>query len=244
MDTLKRLTERVWHTDADERTDRPVLGYISGDKASLMVDAGNSREHAAMLIDEVLANGLAHPKYVAITHWHWDHCYGMCGIDAVLVASRETNLKLKEMMSWEWTDTAMAKRIETGEDILFCDEIIRKEYQDRSRIEVRSADIVFDDKLEIDLGGVTCILLKLPNSHSDDSIIVYVPEEKVVFLGDITSEDLHHGTDRHYIEKLGMLIEALEWLDFEVALHGHDEPRSKEYVLGYLREDMELLGEK
>lgn len=244
MDALKRITGRIWYTEADEKNDRPVLGYVAGDSASLMVDAGNSREHAAMLTDEVLARGLKYPKFVAITHWHWDHCYGMCGIDSVSIASRQTNLKLKEMLAWEWTDAAMAKRIETGEDILFCNETIRMEYPDRSRIEVKTADIIFDESVEVDLGGVTCIMMKLPNSHSDDSIIVYVPEEKVVFLGDITSEDLHHGTGRHYIDNLGMLIEALEWLDFEIALHGHDEPRSKEYVLGYLREDLELLGEK
>lgn len=241
---MRRLTDRVWHTDADERTDRPILGYIAGDSYSMMIDAGNSREHASMLIDEVLENGFAYPKYVAITHWHWDHCYGMCGLDAVSFASRETNLKLMEMAAWEWTDTAMAKRIETGEDILFCDEMIRKEYKDRSKIEVRTADVVFDERLEIDLGGVSCMLMKLPNSHSEDSVIAYIPEEKVVFLGDITSEDLHHGTCRHYVEKLGLLIEALEWLDFEIALHGHDEPRSKEYVLGYLREDLQLLGQR
>jgi len=240
---LKRLTERIWYQEADEKTDRPVLGYISGEKSSLMVDAGNSREHAALMLDGLVRCGLPYPRYVAITHWHWDHCYGMCGIDAVSVANLETNLKLIEMTTWEWTDRSMARRIETGEDILFCDENIRREYPDRSRIDVRTADIIFDGILEFDLGGVTCILMKLPNSHSEDSIIVYVPEEKVVFLGDITSEDFHNSTGSHHREKLGMLIEALEWLDFEIGVHGHDEPRSKEYVLGYLREDLELLGE-
>ncbi|ETA81113.1 MBL fold metallo-hydrolase [Youngiibacter fragilis] len=243
MDKVKRLTERIWYTDADERTDRPVLGYVSGDMASLMVDAGNSRQHAAILTDGVVAKGLAYPRYVAITHWHWDHCYGLSGIGAVSVASLETNLKLIEMSEWEWTDRAMSRRIETGEDILFCDENIRKEYPDRSLIDVKTADIVFDGLLQIDLGGVTCILMKLPNSHSEDSVVAYVPEEKVVFLGDITSEDFHNGTGSHHREKLGMLIEALEWMDFELALHGHDEPRSKEYVLDYLREELELLGE-
>lgn len=243
MDDLKRLTERIWYTDADEKTDRPVLGYVSGDRASLMVDAGNSKEHASILTDGVLAKGMAYPKYVVITHWHWDHCYGMCGINAVSVASLETNLKLIEMSEWEWTDRAMSRRIETGEDILFCDENIRKEYPDRSMIDVRTADVVFDGLLQLDLGGVTCILMKLPNSHSEDSIIAYIPEEKVVFLGDITSEDFHNGTGSHHREKLGMLIEAIEWMDFEIALHGHDEPRSKAYVLDYLREELELLGE-
>lgn len=39
---LTKVTERIYYLINDRETDRPVLGYIKGDKYSLMVDAGNS----------------------------------------------------------------------------------------------------------------------------------------------------------------------------------------------------------
>lgn len=42
---LKKLTERIYYTESDSKSDRPVLGYILGDKCSVMIDAGNSENH-------------------------------------------------------------------------------------------------------------------------------------------------------------------------------------------------------
>ena len=42
---LQQLTPRVYQLDFSQEQDRPVLGYIRGDRFSLMVDAGNSPEH-------------------------------------------------------------------------------------------------------------------------------------------------------------------------------------------------------
>ena len=46
----------------------------------------------------------------------------------------------------------MENRIRTGEDIVFCSEMIKREYPDRSKIEVVAGDIVFEDRMDIDLG--------------------------------------------------------------------------------------------
>ena len=42
---LNRLTENIYYTECDSNSDRPVLGYINGDRCSVMVDAGNSANH-------------------------------------------------------------------------------------------------------------------------------------------------------------------------------------------------------
>ena len=39
---LKKISECIYYLPPDSETDRPVLGYIRGDRYSLMVDAGNS----------------------------------------------------------------------------------------------------------------------------------------------------------------------------------------------------------
>lgn len=42
---LEQLTPRVYQLPFSQENDRPALGYIRGDRFSLMVDAGNSSEH-------------------------------------------------------------------------------------------------------------------------------------------------------------------------------------------------------
>ncbi len=45
-------------------------------------------------------------------------------------------------------------------------------------------DVTFDQRIEIDLGEVTCVVQHVGGDHAADSVIVYVKEEKILFLGD------------------------------------------------------------
>lgn len=270
---LHKLTERVFFMKNQEETDRPLLGYVRGSRDALMIDAGNSPAHVALFRAGLKERGLPDPGWVGITHWHWDHCYGLSafvnhggddeasvhegdetseheGDEAVdhggrrrpfSIACRLTNDALARMRRWAWDDESMRRRIETGEDIAFCDEHIRKEYPDRSKILVSTADLVFDNWLSIDLGGITCILIRVGGSHSEDSVVVHVPEERVVFVGDAISPDLHHGPAKYDRVLLAALIDRLERLDFETCVPGHDDPWSRDEVFAYLREELAAI---
>ena len=48
------------------------------------------------------------------------------------------------------------------------------------------SDIAFSDNIPLDLSGITAQIFHTVSSHSDDTTCVYVFEEKVLFLGDIT----------------------------------------------------------
>ena len=149
---LTKVTERIYYLINEKETDRPVIGYISGDKYSLMVDAGNSKKHVEKFNNFIEELNFKLPDYVAITHWHWEHSYGMHAVTGKTIACEITNEQLKVMAKWQWTDEAMKKRLLTGEDIEFADTNIRKEYKALQDIKVGPADIVFKSDLEIDLG--------------------------------------------------------------------------------------------
>ena len=55
---------------------------------------------------------------------------------------------------------------------------------DRSRFRIRLPDVVFETKLEIHLGNLTCSLERIGGDHSADSTVVHVPEQGVAFIGD------------------------------------------------------------
>jgi glyoxylase-like metal-dependent hydrolase (beta-lactamase superfamily II) len=238
---LKQLTDRIYYLPASAETDRPILGYIKGDKYSVMVDAGNSDKHVELFQQAIAEYGLPTPDYVAITHWHWDHTFGIHAVKGKVIASRLTNHQLEKMKVWEWTEEAMVKRLQAGEDIEFCDRCIRLEYSDRNEIVIRTADIVFDNSLKLDLGGIHCVLENIAGTHSDDSVSIYIPEEKTMFIGDADCEDFYHNNGMYDKTKLNELIRYLEKVNFELYLPGHGEPQSKHEVLNYLNSELNIL---
>ena len=50
----------------------------------------------------------------------------------------------------------------------------------RDNFKIGNADITFKDGLEIDLGGTNCIIENIGGCHSEDSSLVYIPEEKTI----------------------------------------------------------------
>ena len=78
---LKQLTDRVFYSMFDKTADRPVLGYVNGQKYSFMIDAGNSQKHVELFYEALCRKGLKKPDITAVTHWHWDHTFGMHGVD-------------------------------------------------------------------------------------------------------------------------------------------------------------------
>ena len=238
--SLIKATERVYFLPNEQETDRPLLGYIKGDKFSLMIDGGNSKSHIEKFNQSLKELNLKIPDYAAITHFHWDHTYGMHAIKGQTIGCKITNKKLKIMANWKWSDDAMKKRLLTGEDIEFADTNIRKEYKSLQSIKVVTADIVFNNELELDLGGVNIILRNVIAPHSEDSVIAYVPEEKVVFIGDAYSKD-YYDNCKYDPMKIKSLATTLENLDFNTCFVGHSNPLKKEDIIKFLNSQYEQI---
>ncbi len=238
---LRKITDRIYWLPYERENDRPVLGYIKGDKCSLAIDAGNSKNHVKKLYDEIKRLNMKLPDYTVITHWHWDHTFGMHAADGKTIAGHLTNEKLKEVMQWKWSDEDMERRLKTGEDIEMCDRCIKVEYENRQDIKVVPADMELTGQLNIDLGGIHCIIKEVEATHSNDSVFVYIPEEKVLFVGDADCEDFYNNNGKYDEKKLKNLINLLEGIDFNTYVLGHDEPKTKEEELTYLKEKLEEI---
>ncbi|UCC17802.1 MAG: MBL fold metallo-hydrolase [Dehalococcoidales bacterium] len=238
---LKKISDRIYYLPAEERTDRPILGYIRGDNYSLAVDAGNSSDHIEKLYRELRDLGPRLPDFTVITHWHWDHSFGMHSVSGTTLASHPTNEKLAEVQQWEWTDEAMKKRLQSGEEIDFCDQCIRLEYPDRSKIKVVTAEIEFNGSITFDLGGVSCEIREFTSPHSIDSVLIYVPKERIVFIGDAESGDYYQNNGEYDRAKLTEMIIVLEKIDVDTIMPGHDGPQPKAAVMNFLKNEFDRL---
>lgn len=229
---MKQITEHIYCMDSNPETDQPFVYYIRGTRYSLQIDAGNSKENYERFLTELNKESLPLPALMILTHWHWDHSFGVHASRCPVVSSVETDQILERISGWEWSEEAMKRRLETGEDILFTYECMKKQYPDLGNICVKRADITFTGKMIFNLGDITCIAEHRDSPHTRDAVFIYLPEEKILIGGDAHYEDYYDNNSQYDREKLSAFIDYLDAMDFKTYLKGHDEPEiSKKELL-------------
>jgi glyoxylase-like metal-dependent hydrolase (beta-lactamase superfamily II) len=218
---LNQLTRHVYWLPPDSRTDRPVLGVVNGSNATLVVDAGNSPAHANLLLAEITRLHLPPPAFLVLTHWHWDHVFGAHTLDLPTIASLETRRIVTQMAQLDWGDRALDRRVAEGSEIDFCRTMMKAELPDRSLLVIKPPEIGFTGQIELDLGGVTCQIVHVAGDHSADSSVVYVVEDRVMFLGDCLSTDLYSGPRSYTPQEFLPLVERIFSFEANFYLEGH-----------------------
>lgn len=100
-------------------------------------------------------------------------------------------------------------------------------------------EIVFSDRMNIELGGKSVELIYLGKNHSDNSIVIRFPQERALFAVDFISVRRLPFRDfaDAYIEEWIESLHKVEMLDFVILAPGHGELGRKEHV----RENREYL---
>lgn len=135
----------------------------------------------------------------------------------------------------------MAQRLETGEEIPFCDEHIRVEYRNPEEIRVTLPEITFQQEMALDLGGMTARLIHMPATHSPDCTAVLLPEEAFVFLGDAPCGDFYGRNGEYDPKLLEKMLSFLQTLPVNRCCTGHGEPESLSELIQELEEEARSL---
>ena len=223
---LEKLTEHVYYYPFDSDLDRPCLGYIKGDNCSLAVDAGHSSRHVDDFYRALAKEDLPLPDMTVLTHWHWDHTFGMHQIHGVSLASNKTDRKLRELAN----ELTPEKKIE----FVHSDLCIRREYANDLPVVVVPADETFQGSKKIDLGNLPVEIFEAPSPHTPDTTLVYVPSDRVLFLGDAAlGEFPSWKMDK---KKMNGLIRVIEGMKIDTCVIGHWYPASRKEILTELKE--------
>ena len=181
------------------------LGLVTTREGVVIIDTPMRPIEAVRWRGEVEKRGKI--QYLINTEEHVDHVSGDYFFPGVYVSHEETRNKLMNTPASEFkerikrTDQASLPLIEN--------------------YKVRLADITFNKQLDLYLGGLTFKLFHLPG-HVPGGIGIYIPEEKVVFTGDIIFHKvktwLHEADPDKWLDSLKK-VEALG-ADFVVPGHG------------------------
>ena len=230
-----KVTDKIFFFSGEQETDRPFLYYIKGRDYSVAIDAGQSKEHVEQFYSVIQKEGLRLPKYTIITHWHWDHSFGLPYIQGESISSQLTRQQLEVVSNWKWTKKDMEQRVKDGTDIEFVNECIQKVYSDLSKIKIVTTDIIVNDNMKLDLGDIQLELYARDSIHSRDALFVYIPQEKALFVGDADCEDLYNGGEVK-IDRLKAYREFVNNFEIERYFLGHDVTDNIEGVNNYFDE--------
>lgn len=238
---MKQLTANTYYIPCNHATDRPAIGVVVGKECVLVVDSGNSPAHAGEIRAAVRRITDLPIQYLCITHWHWDHTFGMSAfVDSTIIAHPETNQKLQRLKSYTWDDEALDERVRRGAEIPFCADNIKKEYPDRSHIVITTADITTKD-LSLDLGGVHVHFFAVGGEHSIDSCCVYVQEDEVLFLGDSLCHNMFTGPWSYHLPEFERRLSKISSIPCKWYVNSHWDPENEMQFAAYCK-NMRMVG--
>ena len=233
---LNKFSDSIYYMPNQDESDRPTLGLVCGEQYSLIIDCGNSTQHAKDFLQEIKQLNVPPIKYVVITHAHWDHFLGMNEFDATVIVNCHTNELLKVWQNYTFDDSSLQTYAQSKVMSEKCIEIIQAEIPNRDHFRLNAPHIIFEKTLTLDLGNKIIELEKINSTHSDDATIIYIPDEKVLFLGDCV-----YGTTKnslfHYKQSLLIpMIEDVQKYNAEAFLLGHESICDLEEITTFWRD--------
>jgi len=207
----------------------------------LVIDTFWDLPHTRRLIEQYASVWKEPARRVVNTHHNGDHCWGnQLFPDAEIIGHR----LCAEALAHESPEMMQALRDSVGSGDPVVDEFAAALRDwDFSGIELRPPTTLVEDRLEIDLDGVPVHLIYAGPAHTAGDLIVHLPEQRVVFAGDILFRLCTpigwEGTYDRWMEALENIVA----LEPEVIVPGHgplcgvEGPREMRDYLAYVRSE-------
>ncbi|MHB9144489.1 MAG: MBL fold metallo-hydrolase [Symbiobacteriia bacterium] len=117
-----------------------------------------------------------------------------------------------------------------------------------SPADYRLPHLTFTDELALHGGGRIARVIACGEAHSEGDAVLYLPEERVLFAGDLVTEGnlvFRYGNPERWLQ----VLDRLDGLEPEVLIPGHGQvlparaaiDRARQYITGFLREMKEAV---
>src|SRR5215471_14997269 len=213
---------------------------VSEDRRELIgIDAGTRRDFAKGAYEALraYAPGLPALSAVFVTHAHWDHVGGHSYYESLSPRPRfYGRSNYQEEMVREVNGPGIFARQFFGESFSNGD------------VHTYKPDVAIDQRTDLKIGGTRVELIPIQGGETRDAMFVYLPDQKVMFMGDFIMPYIGAPFDED-----GDLQGLLDAVDIVVdrnpqyLLHGH-EPITRVFsspsLLAHLKADLTWLREQ
>ncbi len=237
---LAKIAEGVY-SYVDEKNPSPATsfganaGIIIGKDGIVVVDTLISAKEAQRFIKDIRAVSDKPIRYVVNTHDHLDHVLGnseFAKLGATIIAQAETK----------------AAMVKNGAGLLQRAKYFGLSDETMSGTTVVIPSLTFTDAMEIDLGDRKVELIHAGPSHTGGSSIVYVPDSKTLFAGDILFTNYHPNMRDGDIQGWVKALDVIASMDATNIIPGHgplstkkDVADMKNYLIAFDAKVKELL---
>jgi glyoxylase-like metal-dependent hydrolase (beta-lactamase superfamily II) len=149
----------------------PNVGIVVGDTAALVVDTGVGPRNGALVLDHARRLAPCQALYLAITQLDPGHAFGAQAFDGVatIVFSAAQQERLRTNVPG-YADVFRALGTTVAEQL--------------EGLRLVEPTIVFDEKVELDLGGVHATIEAWGPAHTIDDVTVTI-DDRAIFTGDL-----------------------------------------------------------
>jgi cyclase len=188
-------------------------GFIVGDEGVLVIDALMTPSLATRLLSEIRRVSRAPVRFLVNTHYHGDHTFGnQYFLPAPIIA--HANCREELIQKWD----ATMQRFKTMRP---------EQVPEFEQVRLTPPDVTFQDGMTIRLGERVVELKYLGWAHTRGDTCLYLPQEKVVFAGDIAFHKYFPVCMDAHITSWIRVISEVERLDATTLIPGHGPIGSK-----------------
>lgn len=233
---LTQLGKHTWLLphNPNPRAVQSSIGVIATQKSSLLVDAGNSPRLASRVKTELMRCNLPPVSHIIYTHHHWDHVYGACAFDVPVTAHLVCKSILEVESKKPWSIEFLNMEVKNNPKLKVSYNARAKSIDDWEIFQIVVPEKVFENEKTVDLDGLTIELEHVGGEHAEDSIIVKVPDDRVMFIGDCYYPPPLHLRKPDSIPSFNML-RKLQNDAYDLYVEGHDKPFSQTKLLKLLQ---------
>jgi hydroxyacylglutathione hydrolase len=203
-------------------------GVLVHGKDAMLIDPGLYPDEMDLLRAHIYERG-ASPKYVVVTHSHWDHVLGPEYFPGVPVVQQQESLAVfaesGTRIEHQVTEWERQSGIRRGMPFL-----------------LNEPDETFADRHELRVGDRTIELLHAPG-HAPEQLVVYDRAEQTLWAADMLS-DIEIPFVMHSLKAYCSTLARLAQLGVTTLVPGHGSPaRTRDEVRARLDTDREYLDE-
>lgn len=235
LQELRRLSPNVWvHPPSPDAADvQSAVGVVVGEDETLLVDAGNGPALAHHLQRQLEQIGAPPVRRVLYTHHHWDHVFGACTYGATTLAHARCHEALREMAQAPWGPAFLAREVALNPALAASYDALSRAVGDWDAFEIVVPEALTAGRAVLHVGNVRLEVRHVGGSHAADSVVVGLPGEGVLFLGDCFYPPPRHlrGEDEDFDRAmLASLVEPA----YRVYVDGHSEAATFEALTRWL----------
>jgi glyoxylase-like metal-dependent hydrolase (beta-lactamase superfamily II) len=236
--TLEQLTEHIWYLPhhPDHNAVQSSIGVITTQNESVLVDSGNCPRLARTLQAELTRNHLPPVSRIIYTHHHWDHTYGACVFNVPVTARVLCKAILEDESQKPWSVEYLNEEIQRLPELTASYRARAKTIDDWTTFRIIVPQEVFEIETVIELDGLTLELLHVGGEHAEDSIVVKIPQEGVMFIGDCYYPAPSRLRKPNPAPSFDMLRQ-LQHEAYNLYVEGHDNPSTRRELLKFLDEN-------